>query len=197
MASTDIARRPRGRPRSFDVEQALAQAETLFHEHGYDGVSVATIAEALRINPPSFYAAFGSKAELFARILERYARSALPIESVLRAGRPVGEALAELLEAAARIYSANPAAQGCLVVESTRDGGCEVRAAARCYRDAARARIEAFVAISAPAQAGQIADFVELMLSGLSAGAREGRDTDRLVASARTAALAIPAVLEG
>jgi TetR/AcrR family transcriptional repressor for divergent bdcA len=195
MNSTDISCKPRGRPRSFDLEQALARAEALFHEHGYDGVSVATIAARLGINPPSFYAAFGSKAGLFAQILQRYARASLPLDDVLRAGRPMPEALAEFLEAAARVYTADPAARGCLVVESMRDGDCEAGLAARGYRDNARARIRAFVAATVPAQADRIADFVVLTLSALSAGAREGWSAERLVDAARMAALAIPASL--
>ena len=62
---------PRGRPRRFDPDAAVATAQQLFHARGYDAVSVADLTEALGINPPSFYAAFGSKAGLYARILDR------------------------------------------------------------------------------------------------------------------------------
>ena len=65
--------RARGRPRRFDPEDAVATAQRLFHARGYDAVTVAEVTEALGINPPSFYAAFDSKAGLYARILDRYA----------------------------------------------------------------------------------------------------------------------------
>ena len=62
---------PRGRPRRFDPNDGVATAQQIFHAHGYDAVSVADVTQALGINPPSFYAAFGSKAGLYARVLDR------------------------------------------------------------------------------------------------------------------------------
>ena len=72
MTTTNISR-ARGRPRRFDPDEALATAQRLFHQRGYDAVGVVDLTKALGINPPSFYAAFGSKASLYARVLERYA----------------------------------------------------------------------------------------------------------------------------
>jgi TetR/AcrR family transcriptional repressor for divergent bdcA len=117
--------RPRGRPRRFDPEAAVASAQALFHARGYDAVSVADVTDALGINPPSLYAAFGSKAGLYARVLDRWGETgAIPLGDILRPDRPVAEALAELLEQAARHYAADPAidpaAAGCMVLEGTR-----------------------------------------------------------------------------
>src|SRR3954469_2588828 len=100
----------RGRPRRFDPDEAVATAQPLFHAHGYDAVSVADVTEALGINPPSFYAAFGNKAGLYARVLDHWADTgAIPLADILRADRPVAEALAAVLEDAARRYAADPA----------------------------------------------------------------------------------------
>lgn len=196
MSDTEISSRGRGRPRAFDIEQATQKAQALFHEHGYDAVSVAALSEALGINPPSFYAAFGSKAGLFDRVLRRYAESALPLDDILAPGRPIARALDELLETAARIYAADPAAPGCLVLEAARAGpagGC--RNAALPYRSAARSKVRAFIAAGHPHIADTLADYVDVTMSGLSASARERWSVDRLVAVARTAALAIPPAL--
>ena len=51
-----------GRPRRFAPEQAVSAAKVLFHQKGFDAVSVAEVTDYLGINPPSLYAAFGSKA---------------------------------------------------------------------------------------------------------------------------------------
>ena len=51
-----------GRPRRFAPEQAISAAKVLFHQKGFDAVSVAEVTDYLGINPPSLYAAFGSKA---------------------------------------------------------------------------------------------------------------------------------------
>ncbi|WP_082012545.1 TetR/AcrR family transcriptional regulator [Belnapia sp. F-4-1] len=184
--------RARGRPRRFDPEQAVATAQRLFHARGYDAVSVADLTEALGINPPSFYAAFGSKAGLYARILGRYTGTgALPIPEILRPGRPVPEALAAMLEEAARRYAADPAAAGCLAIEGARCNDPEARAAARALTGAGEDTIRRFIAASHPEAAERLTDYVVTVMAGLSTMARDGQGLDRLLATARLASLGL------
>ena len=61
-----------GRPRGFCTETALDRAMTVFWQKGYEGASLADLTGAMEINPPSLYAAFGSKEGLFRAVLERY-----------------------------------------------------------------------------------------------------------------------------
>lgn len=187
----------RGRPRGFDVDAALGTAQALFHERGYEAVGVAALTEALGINPPSFYAAFGSKAELFDKVLERYAACALPMDRLLAPGRPPVEALGDLLETAARVYAADPRAAGCLVLEAAR-AGCDAQSAAKAQavKSASHGVVRTFVAQTHPESADLIADYVVSIMSGLSAGAREGWGKDRLTGVARMATGAIARMLE-
>src|ERR671916_1966197 len=98
MITTNNAKR-RGRPRRFDPQEAVATAQHLFHARGYDAVSVADVTEALGINPPSFYAAFGNKAGLYNRVLDHWASTgAIPLNDIMRPDRPVAEALTAVLE---------------------------------------------------------------------------------------------------
>lgn len=188
--------RPRGRPRGFDPDDAVVTAQRLFHARGYDAVSVADVTDALGIKPPSLYAAFGSKAGLYARVLERYnGTDAIPLGDLLKSGRPVAESLAAVLEEAARRYAADPAAAGCLVLEGIRCDDREARAAARALHAAAEDMIRAYVASRHPRDANRITDFVGTTMAGMSAKARNGHGLDRLLASARLAGQAIASTL--
>jgi len=62
----------RGRPRAFDNEEALDRALKVFWTRGYEGASLNELTNALGINRPSLYAAFGNKEELFRKALARY-----------------------------------------------------------------------------------------------------------------------------
>jgi AcrR family transcriptional regulator len=44
---------------------------TVFWRKGYEGASLSDLTEAMGINPPSLYAAFGNKEGLFRAVLER------------------------------------------------------------------------------------------------------------------------------
>lgn len=61
-----------GRHREFEVEKALDSAMKVFWQKGYEGASVSDLTEAMGINSPSLYAAFGSKKDLFIAVLNHY-----------------------------------------------------------------------------------------------------------------------------
>jgi TetR/AcrR family transcriptional repressor for divergent bdcA len=186
----------RGRPRQFDPDEAVATAQRLFHEKGYDAVSVADLTKALGINPPSFYAAFGSKAALYARILDRYAvTGAVPLARIFAPDRPLAEALTEVLVEAAHHYAADAAATGCMVLEGTHCDDPQARELACGYHAAAQKLIRARIAERYPQGADRLADFVCTTMAGLSASARHGQSLERLVASAQLAGSAIAAAL--
>ncbi len=193
---TTNMRRSRGRPRRFDPDEAVATARRLFHARGYDAVSVADVTEALGINPPSFYAAFGNKAGLYARVLDHWAETgAIPLGDILRPDQPVAACLEALLEDAARRFAADPAAAGCLVLEGTRCNDADARQAALAFDVAAEGAIREYIAARHPDEADRVADFVSTAMFGLSAKARNGHDLDRLLATARLAGLALSQVL--
>lgn len=185
----------RGRPRAFDRDVALDQAQALFHAHGYDGVGVAALAQAMGVNPPSLYAAFGSKAGLFDEVLGRYARTGLPIDTLLAPGADPATALGALLRAAAHIYAADPQATGCMVLEGARGSDGEAAGCARTWKEASAQRVRDFLAPTHADAMTVVADYMVTVMSGLSADARAGRSTDRLVAVADMAGLAISAML--
>jgi TetR/AcrR family transcriptional repressor for divergent bdcA len=184
--------RQRGRPRRFDPEEAVVTAQRLFHARGYDAVSVVDLTQALGINPPSFYAAFGSKARLYARILGRYkGNGGVPLDEILTPSRPVAEALAAVLDEAARRYASNADAPGCLAIEGARCNDPDARQAARALTTVGEKTIRQFIAATHPDAAERLADYVVTVMIGLSTMAREGHGPDRLCSIAAIAGKAI------
>ena len=64
----------RGRPREFDVDEALERAVEVFWRQGYEGTSLNDLTGAMGISRPSLYAAFGNKEGTFRQAVARYAR---------------------------------------------------------------------------------------------------------------------------
>jgi len=65
-----------GRPREFDEETVLDAAMRIFWDKGYEGTSMADLANAMKLSPSSIYAAFGDKKDLFQRAAEKYTKDA-------------------------------------------------------------------------------------------------------------------------
>jgi AcrR family transcriptional regulator len=86
--------RERGRPREFDIDQALDRAIETFWRHGYEGTSLNDLTEAIGINRPSLYAAFGNKEELFAQAVVRYAQTDMAYANEAF-GQPTAQAVIE------------------------------------------------------------------------------------------------------
>ncbi|MEO6014521.1 MAG: TetR/AcrR family transcriptional regulator [Devosia sp.] len=73
MTMQDISpHKSKGRPRIFDRDAALRSALDLFWRRGYEPASIAELCSSMGINPPSLYAAFGSKAQLFMEAVNCY-----------------------------------------------------------------------------------------------------------------------------
>src|SRR5258705_11009407 len=65
-------KRPRGRPRAYDPDDALVQATESFWHAGFAGTSLDALSAATGMNRPSLYGAFGDKRELYLAALDRY-----------------------------------------------------------------------------------------------------------------------------
>lgn len=187
------ARKPR---RAFDREAGVIVAKDLFHERGYDAVGIAELTRSLGINPPSLYAAYGSKAGLFERCMAVYVEEAnLPADKILTPGRPLPEAINDLFLHAATLYTKSKAKRGCMAAEGMRSADPQARALANAYGEAAAAFIERYISQTQPQRARELADYVVTTLQGLSAAARSGLSRPRLASVARLAGRAFEALL--
>ncbi len=107
-----------GRPRAFDTEKALDRALKVFWAKGYEGASLSDLTEAMGINRPSLYAAFGNKEELFRKVVDRYVEGPTNyITEALKAltAREVAE---RILRGVIEQLSDRRMPAGCLLVQS-------------------------------------------------------------------------------
>jgi AcrR family transcriptional regulator len=115
----------RGRPRSFDMDLALERALDVFWRKGYEGASVADLTEAIGINPPSLYAAFGSKEGVFRAALDRYQAKHAERWDAALAAPTAYEVASRLLMGVADELGDKSKPQGCLMVQGALAAGEE------------------------------------------------------------------------
>lgn len=117
-----------GRPRAFCTDNALAAALRVFWARGYEGASLNELTDAMGINRPSLYAAFGNKEALFRKALDLYERQqAATMTSALAA--PTARGVAErLLRGAIERHRSGTGPKGCLMVNQAVAGGAGAEA---------------------------------------------------------------------
>jgi len=175
---------PQGRPRQFDVDTALDQALGVFWEKGYEGASLADLTQAMGVNRPSLYAAFGNKEELYRKALDRYESSyGCHVQRAL--SQPTArEAAEQLLRGAVELLTNPSTPFGCMMVSGAL--ACsgeaepirqELNARRRAGELAIRKRFKQAVAdgdLASDADVAGLAGFVATLLRGLSVQAAGG-----------------------
>ena len=106
-----------GRPRGFDLDQALEQAMQVFWRLGYEGASLAELTKAMGINSPSLYAAFGSKEGLFKAVLDHYAARRQECLAQVLAAPTAREAAERLLFGLVDLATDPNEPPGCLLLQ--------------------------------------------------------------------------------
>ncbi len=116
----------RGRPRQFDEQYALSAAMQVFWREGYRGASLATLTEAMGINKPSLYSAFGGKQALYLRALEHYVETEAAAQvAALDSSDSIRDAVSAFLRLAVSRACNNALPGGCYVVNAMADSGTE------------------------------------------------------------------------
>lgn len=109
--------RDRGRPREFDIDSILDKVIICFRTHGYNGVSIADLSDAIGLSAGSIYKAFHSKHELFCRALDRYMQiRGEKISDIVKSSETGKEKLHRILKFYADSSYSLEGLQGCLVI---------------------------------------------------------------------------------
>lgn len=195
--------RARGRPRSFDREAALERAMQVFWRQGYEATSINDLTQAMDINPPSLYAAFGDKEQLFLAAVERYGCGAGQTTATILSEAPTARGAVErLLEKAAHEFTNRSHPPGCMVIMAATNCSAESAhvqtglAKRRALSEATlKARIERGVKegeLLPGTDTRALARFYATVLEGMSIQARDGASRKSLLATAAAAMRAWP-----
>ena len=111
------AARPRGRPRSFDEQDALEKAIHIFRSKGYDGVTIDDLVAGMGVGRPSLYAVFGDKRAIFLRALKDYAeRKGASAAKALLSPQSLRDSIVAFLRYAVESATEKGSARGCLLI---------------------------------------------------------------------------------
>jgi AcrR family transcriptional regulator len=202
-AAAALARRPRGRPRSFDRDAALQRAIEVFWSKGYEATSLHDLTQAMGINPPSLYAAFGDKERLYLEALERYQDWRREILGRMLNEAPTARAGVEMvLRESATEISKSGHPRGCMVAMSIANcSSTSPEAQARMAERRAMGRRRVKERIDRGIREGDVppgtdsaalADFYHAVFIGMAMQAREGASRRNLLATVDTAMRAWP-----
>ncbi|QWK80844.1 TetR/AcrR family transcriptional regulator [Ochrobactrum sp. BTU1] len=189
-----------GRPRGFDRDGAIEIAMHLFWMHGYEGVSLTMLTEAVGIAPPSLYAAFGSKAGLYREALDRYLVTAeFTLSRGVERGLTLDEALSYLFNQAIERVTGEQGERGCMVslglLVCHPDHG-ELRNELAARRHAMAVSLDHDLRRWLPtARCGEAARFLCAVLQGIAVQAKDGATVQDLRATADIGRAAVMAMV--
>ncbi len=179
-----------GRPREFDLDDALDRALHAFWRKGYEGTSIAELTEAMGITRPSLYAAFGNKEELFRKALDKYIDGPGGYVKLALAQKSARDVVEKLLHGTADAVTDPTCPSGCLAVQGALTCGDtsqsvkeELMARRAKGEENLRVRFRQALAyndLPADADATDLARYISIVLQGMAVQAAGGASRDDL-----------------
>jgi AcrR family transcriptional regulator len=199
MKSETAPARP-GRPRAFDADVALERAMHVFWAKGYEGAALSDLTQAMRINRPSLYAAFGNKEQLFRKVLDRYMDGPVAYFGKALTAPKARDVVEEIFFGTARMGDDPRIPAGCLMVQGALAcGDASVRKEVAARRGASEAALrrrfqQAMREGDLPKNAnpGDLAGYVMTVVRGMAVQSAGGASSDQLRRVAQIALRAWP-----
>ena len=190
-----------GRPRGFDENAALEAAMRVFWEKSYEGATLSDLTSAMGINRSSMYTAFGDKAALFRRTMERYREGPMRYMRDALEKPVLRDAVASLLHSTVLFLSQPGHPRGCFSVQTALACGVDAEPIQQAMVEWRKAGEEALRKRFVMARrAGKLpkhispadfARFIATVMAGLAVQAVNGASRDEMK---RTADLALKTI---
>ena len=173
----------------------------VFWRKGYESTSIHDLTEAMGINPPSLYAAFGDKEKLYLEAVERYLDCRKEAAGCAFSEEPTARASIErLLRGAASELAKPDSPKGCMLTMSAINcDSPEIQAALAKRRATAKQRMKERIErgiregdVPRGTDAGALATFFSAIFAGMSMQARDGASLKTLMGTIDAAMRAWP-----
>jgi AcrR family transcriptional regulator len=179
-----------GRPRTFDRDAVLLLAMERFWRDGFESTTVSKLTAEMGITPPSLYAAFGDKDQLFEAAAQCYFDEVFAATARALDTPTALEGIGNMLRATAAAHTDPETPPGCFML-------AEPRLADRreLLRRQIAQRLERGIAegdVPAGASADEVAGFLMAVLGGMSTRARDGGSRAEVEAIVTMALAALP-----
>ncbi len=185
------------RPREFDESEVLGRALETFWSKGYDGTSIEDLVQVTGLGRASLYGAFGSKEQLFSRVLDHYLDQIEAVELASADGDSADRTLRELTSRWVDGVCPSQGQRGCFLSISGTSGGASGEMVRELLLRAVAARQRVLAKIIARGQASgelrgtssptELARFLIVMQQGVAASARAGLTRKELAAAMKEA----------
>lgn len=107
----------RGRPAKYDQDEVLEKAMGVFWQKGLTATSLDELSDAMGMNRPSIYNAFGDKESLYRKSFAAFVkRISAKLDAILDKDLPLKEALLQYYEHVLKEYVQDEESLGCFVI---------------------------------------------------------------------------------
>jgi AcrR family transcriptional regulator len=195
---TNVLKRGRGRPRTFDRPTAIQQAMKLFWDRGYEGTTFDDLIGAMNISPSSFYHEFGSKEQLYREAVDYYLKAYLGFfPRILSTCPDTRAAFQALLEESAAFLASDATPAGCMISLAGTQISPHLRSVADFAKGVRKAWDQALISrlkkgvsngeLPPETNVKELAAYFGAVFRGMAVQARDGASRKQLLAIGRVA----------